>query len=65
MVGFTEHDVHVRIGAAWAAFAKPKSILRSPKPKLNLKIRLFKAVCVLILLYGCDMDTYRGINRKT
>ena len=53
-VGSTEHGVQVRICLAWAAFAKLKSILRSPKPKLNLKIRLFKAACVSILLYGCE-----------
>ena len=53
-VGSTEHDVKVRIGFAWAAFAKVKSILRSPKVKLNFKIRLFKAACISILLYGCE-----------
>ena len=40
-VGSTERDVKVRIGLAWAAFSKIKSILRSPKIKLNFKIRLF------------------------
>ena len=39
---------------AWAAFAKLKSILRSPKVKLNLKIRLFIAACISIILYGCE-----------
>ena len=31
-VGSTEHDINVRIGLAWTAFAKLKKILRSPKP---------------------------------
>ena len=53
-VGSTERDIKVRIGLAWAAFAKLKSILRSPKIKLNFKIRLFKAACISILLYGCE-----------
>ena len=44
----------VKVGLAWAAFAKLKSILRSPKIKLNFKIRLFKAACISILLYGCE-----------
>ena len=52
-IGSTELDVYVRIGLAWAAFFKLKSILRSPKIKLNFKIRLFKA-CISILLYGCE-----------
>ena len=60
-VGSTEHDVKVRIGFAWAAFAKVKSILRSPKVKLNFKIRLFKAACISILLYGVSHG-YRSIN---
>ena len=53
-VGSTERDVKARIGIALAAFAKPKSILRSLKVKLNFKIHLFKAACISILLYGCD-----------
>ena len=53
-VGSSEHDAQVRIGLASTAFAKLKSMLGSPKPKLNLKICLFKAACVLILLYGCE-----------
>ena len=37
--------VKVRIEDVWSAFAKGKSILRSPKSKINFKIRLFKAAC--------------------
>ena len=50
----TEHDVKVRIRLAWAAFAKVKSIFRSPQVKRNFKIRLFKAACISILLYGFE-----------
>ena len=53
-VGSTERDFKARIGLAWTGFAKLKSILRSPKIKLNFKIRLFKAACISILLYGCE-----------
>ena len=53
-VGSTEHDVRVRIGLAWAAFAKLKTILRSPKPTVSFKIRIFQAACISILLYGCE-----------
>ena len=53
-VGSTELDAKVLNGLAWAGFAKVKSILRSPKVKLNFKIRLFKAACIWILLYGCE-----------
>ena len=49
-VGSTERDVKVRIGLARAALPKLKSIFRSPKIKLNFKIRLFKAACISILL---------------
>jgi exonuclease III len=50
----TEHDIEVRIGLAWGAFAKLKTILRSPMTKLHRKIRIFQAACVSILLYGCE-----------
>ena len=50
----TGKDVQVRIGQAWGAFAKIKSILLSPKPTLSFKIRLFNAACISILLYGCE-----------
>ena len=50
----TERDVKVRIGLARAAFAKFKSILRSPKVKLNFKISVLKAACILVFLYGCE-----------
>ena len=53
-VGSAGHDVKVRIRLAWAAFAKIKSILRSPKAKLNFKICLFKVACISILLYGFE-----------
>ena len=53
-VGSTEHDLQVRIDLAWTAVAKLKSILKSPKQKLNFEIHLFKAGCISILLYGCD-----------
>ena len=49
-VGSTEHDVKVRVELAWVAFAEVKSILRSPKIKLNFKIRLFKTACISIVL---------------
>jgi hypothetical protein len=53
-IGSTEKDVKNRIGLAWAAFAKLKSILTSSKTKVPLKMRLFDAACVSILLYGCE-----------
>ena len=53
-VGSTERDAYVRIGLAWTAFAKVKSILRSPIVKINIKICIFKALCISILLYNCE-----------
>ena len=50
----TERNVKIRIRLAWAAFAKVKSILRSPKVNLNFRLRFFKASCISLLLYGCE-----------
>ena len=36
------------------SICKLKSILKPPEPKLDFKIRLFKAACISILLYGCE-----------
>jgi hypothetical protein len=55
-MGSTEKDVCFRIGMAWAAFNKLRTILtsRSGKPTVKLKLRLFNAACLSILLYGCE-----------
>ena len=55
-VGSTENDINNRIALAWAAFTRLKSILtsRSGKPAVKIKIRLFNAACVSILLYACE-----------
>ena len=54
-MGSTDKDVANRIGLAWAAFNKLKRILaRSGKPSVKLKLRLFNAACISILLYGCE-----------
>ncbi len=53
-IGSTEKDVKNRIGLAWAAFPKLKSILTSSKTKVPPKMRLFDAACISILLYGCE-----------
>ena len=51
-----EKDVNIRIALAWTAFDKLKSILRHRTSKLSveLKMRIFQAACVSILLYGCE-----------
>ena len=50
----TERDVKFRLDLHGQHLPKVKSILRSPKVKLNFKIRLFKAACISILLYSCE-----------
>jgi hypothetical protein len=54
-MGSTEKDVANRIALAWGAFNKLKPILtRTGKPSVKLKLRLFNAACISILLYGCE-----------
>ena len=55
-IGDTDKDIRNRIALAWAAFAKLKPILtsRTGKPTVKLKLRLFNAACISILLYGCE-----------
>ena len=50
----SEKDVNTRIGLAWGAFNKLRTILTSPTLHLQLRTRIFKAACISILLYGCE-----------
>jgi hypothetical protein len=55
-MGSTDKDIDSRIALAKAAFAKLRPIMtsRTGKPTVKLKIRLFNAACISILLYGCE-----------
>ena len=55
-MGSTDRDINARIALAWAAFDKLRQILttRNGKPTVKLKMRLFDAACISILLYGCE-----------
>lgn len=55
-MGSTDKDIHHRIAMAWAAFENLKKILasRTGKPTVKIKLRLFNAACLSILLYGCE-----------
>lgn len=50
----SERDINKRIGVAWGAFNKLRSVLCSPKLHISLRTRIFKAACISILLYGCE-----------
>ncbi len=47
-------DIKVRKGQAWSAFHKMNSIWRSKKVGIRLKVNIFRASCLAILLYGCE-----------
>ena len=49
----TDKDVNARIALAWGAFSKLKKVLKS-RSRLSLRVRLFNAACISILLYGCE-----------
>ena len=50
----SETDIKIRKGQAWGAFWKMKDIWKSIKISLTLKINIFKASCLSILLYGSE-----------
>ena len=54
----SEKDIKARIGLAWGAFNKLRAILKAPNNASEtfkkFKLRLFKASCLSILLYGCE-----------
>jgi hypothetical protein len=47
-------DINVRKSQAWKAFWKMKNIWKSTTIPIHLKINIFKASCLSILLYGCE-----------
>lgn len=49
-----ETDIKIRKGQAWGAFWKMKSIWHSSSIPTKLKINIFNASCLSILLYGCE-----------
>lgn len=50
----TERDVKTRIGLARTAFHRIEFILKAPKLSVKMKMRIFNALIVSILLYGCE-----------
>ena len=48
----SEKDFKCRKGQAWSAFWKLEKIWNSQKISIELKIRIFQASCLSILLYG-------------
>ena len=50
----SETDIKIRKGQAWGAFLKMKDIWKSIKISLTLKINIFKASWLSILLYGSE-----------
>ena len=53
-VASSEKDIQTRIALAWAAFDKLKGVQKAPLKSKALKVRLFDASCISILLYGCE-----------
>jgi hypothetical protein len=54
MVASAENDAKIRKGQAWGAFWKLKNIWKATNIDIKLKIRLFEASCLSILLYGSE-----------
>ena len=52
MMSTSQADLHVRRGHAWSAFWSMETLWRGEEVTLDLKIRIFKATCLSILLYG-------------
>jgi hypothetical protein len=62
----TSKDVKRRISLAWVAFSILKKLLtaKGPRPTTKIRIRLFNAACLLVLLYGCESWTLTASLEK-
>ena len=54
MMSSAQTDLKVRKSQAWAAYWSMKTIWRSKEVPLSLKINIFQATCIAILLYGSE-----------
>ena len=54
MMASSDTDLKNRKGQAWGAFWKLKNIWISKSTPINLKVRVFQAACISILLYGSE-----------
>ena len=54
MIIATDKDVKIRKTLAWSAFWRLKSIWYTKSIPISLKIRIYKATCLTVLLYGCE-----------
>ncbi|CAF0803545.1 unnamed protein product [Brachionus calyciflorus] len=61
----SEKDIEMRIGLTWAAFEKLRHILTSSKIDLKLRMRIFNAACIPVLLYGCESWTITETSSDT
>ena len=50
----SESNIKPRLGMQWSTFWKLERLWRSKAVPTNLKVNLFKATCMSILLYGCQ-----------
>ena len=53
----TENDIQARVGLTWSAFNLLRPVLTANKLELKLRMRIFNAACISILLYGCETWT--------
>jgi hypothetical protein len=53
-VASTESDFKKRIAIAWQAFWELEKLWRSRSVPITLKVSIFKAAVITILLYGCE-----------
>lgn len=47
-------DIKIRIQKGWAVFWNLKKIWKDPSIRIETKIRVFKALCMSVLLYNCE-----------
>ncbi|CAM4364063.1 unnamed protein product [Leuciscus chuanchicus] len=53
-IASSEADIRARKGQAWGAFWKMKNVFLSKTLPIKLKLNIFEAACISILLYGCE-----------
>ena len=65
MMSSSAEDLRVRRGQAWSAFWGMHRLWRSKEIPLPLKLRIYEATCLSILLYGCETWSITVLMRKS
>ena len=62
--GACSHEIRRRLLVGRKAMTNPDSVLKSRDITLPTKAPIVKAMVFLVVIYGCELDSYRRLSTK-